>query len=191
MKIDKAEFLISSPDLKRCPDLHLPEIALLGRSNVGKSSFINAFCNRKKLAKTSNTPGKTRLINFFNIEDKFTLVDLPGYGYAKVSKSMQQDWQRHLEDYILNRPQLLFVIQFIDARHEVQKNDFQMREWLNYNNIAVLTIATKIDTLKTAQKKKSVQAITKKLASKVYGFSAKDKEGKDLIMSEITRMLSL
>ena len=97
------KFLISAAKLSQCPDYSLPEIALIGRSNVGKSSFINGLANNKKLAKTSNTPGKTRLINFFNFSNKFIITDLPGYGYARVSQGMKDDWQKNLEQYLLKR----------------------------------------------------------------------------------------
>ena len=118
------EFIISAEKLSQCPDFKLPEFPLLGRSNVGKSSFINGLANNKKLAKTSNKPGKTRLINFFNFSDKFTIADLPGYGYAKVSAEIQNRWQKNLEEYLLNRKQIKSLIQFVDARHDIQKNDF-------------------------------------------------------------------
>ena len=106
MKQLNANFIISAEKLSQCPDFPFPEFPLLGRSNVGKSSFINALCNNKKLAKTSNTPGKTRLINFFNFSDKFMIADLPGYGYAKVSREAQARWQKYLEEYLLNRKQI-------------------------------------------------------------------------------------
>ena len=127
MKHLNANFIISAEKLSQCPDFPFPEFPLLGRSNVGKSSFINALANNKKIAKTSNTPGKTRLINFFNFSDKFIVADLPGYGYAKVSKEAQARWQKYLEEYLLNRKQIKSLIQFVDARHDIQKNDFQMR----------------------------------------------------------------
>ena len=123
-----AKFVISAEKLSQCPDFKLPEFPLLGRSNVGKSSFINGLANNKKLARTSNTPGKTRLINFFDFSDKFMIADLPGYGYAKVSAEAQNKWQKYLEEYLLKREQITNLVQLIDARHEIQKNDFQMRE---------------------------------------------------------------
>ena len=128
MKQLNANFIVSAEKLSQCPPLQFPEFPMLGRSNVGKSSFINALANNKKLAKTSNTPGKTRLINFFNFSDIFTIADLPGYGYAKVSKEAQARWQKYLEEYLLNREQIRTLIQLVDARHDVQKNDIQMRE---------------------------------------------------------------
>lgn len=183
MKIKIAEFVTSADKLANCPNLNTPEIALIGRSNVGKSSFINAICNRKSLAKTSNTPGKTRLINFFNINNEFALVDLPGYGYAKVSKQEQNKWKKTLEEYLLEREPLIGVIQFIDSRHDVQNNDIAMREWLDYNNIPVVTIATKVDTLPKNKVIKSINNIAKTLNSKVYSFSSKSGIGKNEILN--------
>ena len=148
MKIKNAKFLISSPNLKLCPELDLVEFALLGRSNVGKSTFINTLVNQMKLAKTSNTPGKTRLINLFQVEtDKKPLIlaDLPGYGYAKVSKKEQETWQKNLEQYLLKRDNMVSTIQFIDARHDIQKNDILMQEWLKFNKIPCFNILTKCD----------------------------------------------
>ena len=126
MKIKTAKFITSAPSLKECPTFNLPEFALIGRSNVGKSSFINAIVNNKGLAKTSNKPGKTRLINLFLINDAFVIADLPGYGYASVSAKMQNEWQRNLEEYLLNRKEIVSLIQFIDSRHPIQKNDAQI-----------------------------------------------------------------
>ena len=145
MKYMQAKFLISAEKLSQCPEYTLPEFPLLGRSNVGKSSFINGLANHKKLAKTSNTPGKTRLINFFDFSNKFMLADLPGYGYAKVSKEAQNRWQKYLEEYLLERKQITSLIQLIDGRHDIQKNDFQMREWVMAYDLPIFTIITKMD----------------------------------------------
>lgn len=171
MRILNPVFLKSSDSLKNCPDLNVQEIALLGRSNVGKSSFINKICNRKNLAKTSNTPGKTRLMNYFLIDEKFAIVDLPGYGYAKVSQKEQEKWRNELENYLLNRENLAFVIQFIDGRHDVQKNDLMMREWLNYHGIKTYTIITKMDYVPKNQILKTVKNIEKTINDKVFAFS--------------------
>ena len=171
-----AKFVISAEKLSQCPDFDLPEYPLLGRSNVGKSSFINALCNNKKLAKTSNTPGKTRLINFFNFSEQFIIADLPGYGYAKVSKEAQAKWQKYLEEYLLNRKQIKSLIQFIDARHDVQKNDIQMREWVNAYNLPVFTIATKIDCVPRGQHLKVLSNIKKVFGGEVLLFSATDRK---------------
>lgn len=169
-----ASFVISSEKLSGCPESTLPEFPLLGRSNVGKSSFINAISNNKKLAKTSNTPGKTRLINFFNFNDMFMVADLPGYGYAKVSKEAQAKWQKYLEEYLLNRKQIKSMIQFIDARHEIQKNDYQMREWINAYNLPIFTVVTKVDYISRGKIPKVLSDIKKEFGGGVLPFSATD-----------------
>lgn len=169
------KFLISAEKLSQCPDYTLCEFPLLGRSNVGKSSFINAIANNNKLAKTSNTPGKTRLINFFDFSGKFMIADLPGYGYAKVSKEAQANWQKYLEEYLLNRKQIKSLIQFIDARHEIQKNDFQMREWVLAHNLPVITIVTKIDHVPKTKVQNVINAVQREFGGVVLPFSAVDK----------------
>lgn len=175
MKHLSGNFILSAEKLSQCPKFDLPEYPLLGRSNVGKSSFINALANNNKLAKTSNTPGKTRLINFFNFSDKFIIADLPGYGYAKVSKEAQANWQRHLEEYLLGREQIKSLIQFIDARHDVQKNDYQMREWIEAYNLPVITIATKIDYIPRGKIQSVLAKIRRELKSEVIPFSSANK----------------
>ena len=175
MKQLNADFIISAEKLSQCPDFPFPEFPLLGRSNVGKSSFINALCNNKKLAKTSNTPGKTRLINFFNFSDNFMVADRPGYGYAKVSKEAQAKWQKYLEEYLLNRKQIKSLIQFIDARHEIQKNDFQMREWVEAYNLPIFTILTKIDYVPRSKQQSVIAQVKKSFSGEVIPFSAVDR----------------
>ena len=175
MKHLNGNFIISAEKLSQCPDFNLPEFPLLGRSNVGKSSFINALANTKKLAKTSNTPGKTRLINFFNFSDLFTIADLTGYGYAKVSKDAQAKWQKYLEEYLLNRKQIKSLIQFIDARHDIQKNDFQMRQWVEAYNLPIFTIVTKIDCIPRGSIQKVLSKVKKEFKGDVLPFSAEDK----------------
>ena len=174
MKFLQAKFIISAEKLSQCPDFSLPEYPLLGRSNVGKSSFINGLANQKKLAKTSNTPGKTRLINFFNFSDKFTIADLPGYGYAKVSKEAQNRWQKYLEEYLLKRGQIKSLIQLIDARHDIQKNDFQMREWVKAYNLPVITVLTKMDYVPKSKTLNVIKKVEKELGGTVLPFSAID-----------------
>lgn len=191
MKIISAEFMTSSDCLKNCPEYNLPEFAMIGRSNVGKSSFINAVTNRKKLAKTSNTPGKTRLINFYKINEKFILTDLPGYGYAKISTTEQNRWKKTLEEYLLNRESIVSVIQLIDGRHDVQNNDIMMRNWLEYNNLKIITVATKLDTLSKNAAASSVLKIAKKLECDVIGFSAENGLGRDKILSILSDQISV
>lgn len=171
-----AKFIVSAEKLSQCPQFNLPEFPLLGRSNVGKSSFINALCNNKKVAKTSNTPGKTRLINFFNFSDNFIVADLPGYGYAKVSKEAQDRWQKNLEEYLLKREDIKSLIQFIDSRHDIQKNDIQMREWVEAYNLPIITVATKIDYIPKGKHLKIKQNIQKQFGGDVLLFSAIDRQ---------------
>lgn len=191
MKIKNAKFLISSPNLKLCPELNMPEFALLGRSNVGKSTFINTLTNQLKLAKTSNTPGKTRLINLFEIiTDKkpFVLADLPGYGYAKVSKKEQDSWQKNLEEYLLKR-KLISTIQFIDARHDVQKNDILMQEWLKFNNIPCVNILTKCDYVSRNEVNKKIAQVEKMFGNKTLAFSSKNKIYIDGVLACINELI--
>ena len=147
---------------------------MIGRSNVGKSSFINGLANNKKLAKTSNTPGKTRLINFFNFSNKFIITDLPGYGYARVSQGMKDDWQKNLEQYLLKREQIVKLVQFVDARHEIQKNDYQMREWINHHGLNTVTVLSKVDLVKQNDLNKRIQEVKKNFGSEVLLFTAKN-----------------
>ena len=168
------KFLISAAKLSQCPDYGLPEIALIGRSDVGKSSFINGLANNKKLAKTSNTPGKTRLINFFNFSNKFIITDLPGYGYARVSQGIKDDWQKNLEQYLLKREQIVKLVQFVDARHEIQKNDYQMREWINHHGLNTVTVLSKVDLVKQNDLNKRIQEVKKNFGSEVLLFTAKN-----------------
>jgi len=185
MKIKQAHFLTSAPNLASCPDLGLAEFALLGRSNVGKSTFINSLTNNSKLAKTSNTPGKTRLINLFKIvSDKgdFVISDLPGYGYAKVSKTEQSRWQKSLEEYLLRRETLKFCIQFIDARHDIQKNDYEMFDWLKVNNIASIAVLNKCDYIPRGKVFQKIKELEKVFGVPAYPFSSKVSAYKDDII---------
>ena len=183
-----ANFVISAEKLSQCPSFNLPEFALIGRSNVGKSSFINTLANNKKLAKTSNTPGKTRLINFFNFSDIFTIADLPGYGYAKVSKEAQEKWQKNLEEYLLKRKEIKSLIQFIDARHDIQKNDIQMREWVNTYNLPIFTVITKTDYISRGNHMKILNNVKKQLGGDVILFSAIDRYYCDNIIEHLINL---
>ena len=184
-KFMQAKFLISAEKLSQCPNYTLPEFPLLGRSNVGKSSFINGIANHKKLAKTSNTPGKTRLINFFQFSDKFMIADLPGYGYAKVSKEAQNRWQKYLEEYLLNREQIKSLIQFVDGRHPIQKNDYQMREWINAYNLPIFTIITKMDYVPKSKTLNVVKYVEKEFGGVVLPFSNVDNRYNEKIFDYI------
>lgn len=182
MKFLQAQFIKSAEMLSQCPETDLAEYPLLGRSNVGKSSFINGLANHKKLAKTSNTPGKTRLINFFNFSNEFMIADLPGYGYAKVSKEAQNRWQKYLEEYLLNRKQIKSLVQLIDARHDVQKNDLQMREWVKVYNLPVITVLTKMDYVPKSKVLNVVKKVENQLGGLVLPFSAVDNRYNERIL---------
>ena len=161
--IKKAEFLISNTDPTRCPEPKFPEYAFVGRSNVGKSSLINAFTNRKDLAKVSGTPGKTQTINHFLIDNNWYLVDLPGYGYAKAPKSKVLDWEKFIYDYLKNRKNLVAVFVLIDIRLELQKNDLEFMNWLGENRIPFAMVFTKLDKLSSTQFNKHKTAYQKKM----------------------------
>jgi GTP-binding protein len=153
MKITQAEFISSSPNVDMCPKDSIPEYAFIGRSNVGKSSLINMLVERKKLAKTSSTPGKTRLINHFKINDQWFLADLPGYGYAKVSKKERDSFAKMIEQYATHRANLVCFFVLVDARHKPQQLDLDFIEWLGDSNLPFVIVLTKVD--KVSQKEKS------------------------------------
>jgi GTP-binding protein len=163
MNITEAKFVISNTDPDKCPEEALPEYAFIGRSNVGKSSLINMLTNRKHLAKTSGTPGKTQLINHFIINGKWYLVDLPGYGYAKVSKSSKASWEKMIRDYLLKRKNLMNTFVLVDARLEPQKIDLAFINWLGEKQIPFSIVFTKSDKLKKQQIIYSVELYKKEL----------------------------
>ncbi|GIM55407.1 putative GTP-binding protein EngB [Capnocytophaga cynodegmi] len=148
MIITKAEFIVSNSDVNKCPSERIPEYAFIGRSNVGKSSLINMLANNKNLAKTSGRPGKTQLINHFKINNNWFLVDLPGYGYARVSKTTKKTFQKFITQYFEKRQQLVCAFVLVDIRHEPQKIDLEFMQWLGENAIPFAIIFTKADKLK-------------------------------------------
>lgn len=158
-----AEILLSAANKSHYPQDDLPEIALAGRSNVGKSSFINTLLNRKNLARTSGKPGKTQLLNFFNIDDKLRFVDVPGYGYARVSKTERLKWGKMIEEYLTSRENLRAVVSLVDFRHEPSADDVQMYDFLKYYQIPVILVATKADKIPSGKWNKHESAIKKKL----------------------------
>lgn len=161
MAIKNAQFITSAPELQFCPDTHLPEICFAGRSNVGKSSLINALTNRKSLAKTSNVPGKTRAMNYFLIDNSWHLVDLPGYGYAKVSKKEQKRWGEVLNQYLRNRKQLELVVLLIDVRHEPQQSDLEFMFWLGSHQIPFMLVLTKADKIGVTKQQAALARLRK------------------------------
>ena len=159
MKIKTAEFIISAVKEAQFPQTGLPEVAYVGRSNVGKSSLLNSLLNRKKLALTSSSPGKTRLINFFLINKSFYFVDLPGYGYARVSREMKRQWGEIIEDYLAQREPLKLVVQLVDVRHPPTADDLQMYQWLTYSYLPTVIVATKVDKITRGRWQKQLQQI--------------------------------
>lgn len=163
MKIVSAEFVISNSDVAKCPNNKLPEFAFIGRSNVGKSSLINMLMQRKSLAKTSGRPGKTQLINHFIINDSWYLVDLPGYGYARVSKKDKNTFQKFITQYFEKRKQLVLAFVLIDCRHEPQPLDLEFMQWLGESQLPFAIVFTKTDKLKPNALKANIEAYQKKL----------------------------
>lgn len=166
MKINKAELEKVAVEEKQYPDTNIKEFAFAGRSNVGKSSFINAMLNRKNLARTSSTPGKTRTINFYRVNDDLRFVDLPGYGYAKVAKSEKEKWAGIINRYLENRENLVETILLVDIRHEPTALDKQMYDYIIESGFSGIVIATKKDKIKKSQVDKHISIIAKKLGVK-------------------------
>jgi GTP-binding protein len=183
MKITSAEFIKSAVWPPQYPQATMPEIAFVGRSNVGKSSLINTLVGRKNLAKTSNTPGRTQLINFFTINENFSFVDLPGYGFAKVPQSVKKDWGNMIEAYLKERLNLCLVVLILDIRRDPSVDDLSLRDWLENYRIPYLYVLTKSDKLSNNQAIARKRAIEKILQvsceKKPIPFSAKTQKGKD------------
>ncbi|MFC0233128.1 ribosome biogenesis GTP-binding protein YihA/YsxC [Vagococcus entomophilus] len=195
MKVHHADIVISAVDKKQYPETDIPEIALAGRSNVGKSSFINTLLERKNLARTSSKPGKTQTLNFYLIENSFHFVDVPGYGYAKVSKTERAKWGKMIETYLTQRSQLRAVISLIDVRHAPSKEDVQMYEFLKYYDIPVIVVATKADKIPRGKWNKHESMIKKSLNfdgnDHFILFSSETKQGKEQAWSVIEAYLEL
>ena len=193
MNVINASMIITAGNKSQFPESLVPEIAFAGKSNVGKSSLINCIINRKALARTSSQPGKTQTINFYNIENKLNFVDLPGYGYAKVSKVQREKWGKLIEDYLSHRDTLKQVILLVDIRHEVSENDKMMYDWIAYYHHHVIVVATKADKIKRSQLQKHTAMIKKGLALReedtLITFSAETKQGKDEIWELLDRFV--
>jgi len=194
LKIKNAKFIKSILDRISKPKPALPEIVFSGRSNVGKSSLINCLVNQRNFARVSKKPGKTQTINFFNIDNKFYLVDLPGYGFARRSKMQQDSWDKGIEDYLLNSPELLIILVLIDSKVGVKKTDQQLIEWLDFNHIAFQVVATKADQISRSQQTKQEQRIRNDLGLAatypILFFSSKDRTGRQELIRLLDNLLS-
>lgn len=193
MEFINASLLTTAVKYDQYPPADVPEIALVGRSNVGKSSLINCLANRKNLARTSSTPGKTATINFYDIAGKYRIVDLPGYGYAKVSKQEKEKWAGMIENYLSRRENLVQVIQLVDARHKPTADDIMMFDWIREYNYEPFVVATKLDKLKKSQIEENLTAIYEDLnlgeESVLIPFSSENREGRDEVLELIEYVL--
>lgn len=193
MIIKKADIETVAVKPSQYPEVDVPEIAFAGRSNVGKSSLLNLLTNRKKLARISGSPGKTRTINFYRINDEFRIVDLPGYGYAKISKSQSETWGEMIETYLQSRINLLKVIQLVDIRHAPSAQDVQMYEYLRHFGLDGIVVATKGDKISNNERQKCLSVIRKTLKlsadDKIIVVSALKKTGCDTLLDEIENLL--
>ena len=193
MMIKKAKFLTSQSLFTGAVGGDLPEIAMAGKSNVGKSSLINSLTRNSKLARTSSEPGKTRLINYYEINGDFLLVDLPGYGFAKAPKQEQDRWAQMIETYLTGSPKLRHVFHLVDIRHEPTQEDAMMTEYLRHYEIPFSVIATKADKLSKAQRGRSIPAICRKLVVQpweILPYSSEDLTGRDALLEKIEAILA-
>ncbi|MCI8285632.1 MAG: YihA family ribosome biogenesis GTP-binding protein [Firmicutes bacterium] len=193
MKVKKAELTAVAVREEQYPSEDKPEIAFAGRSNVGKSSLFNMLVGRKNFARVSGSPGKTRTINFFEVNDSFRLVDLPGYGYAKISKAQSRSWGEMIEKYMESRPNLIKVFQLVDIRHDPSVQDIQMYEYLKYFGLDGIVVATKSDKISRNEMQKKLSAIRKilgmKSEDKLIPVSSLKKTGGDIILDEIETLI--
>ncbi|USG64169.1 ribosome biogenesis GTP-binding protein YihA/YsxC [Brevibacillus ruminantium] len=193
MKITSAEFIISAVGPAQYPTDGLPEIALVGRSNVGKSSLLNKMMNRKGLARTSQKPGKTQTLNYFQVNKMLYFVDFPGYGYAKVSKSIKGQWGKMIESYLSKREELRFIIQLVDIRHAPSKDDIAMYEWCKEIGIPTVVVATKGDKIARGRWLQHTKIIREQLKLRptdtLLIFSSETGQGRDELWAEIKRRL--
>ena len=188
MIIKNAKFVVSLSKLTSFPGQGKPEIAMAGKSNVGKSSLINSLTRNSKLARTSSEPGKTRLVNFYSINDEMFLVDLPGYGFAKTSKNEKSKWGEMIEGYLENSESLKHVLQLVDLRHEPTADDAMMVNYLRHYNIPFTVVATKADKLSKAQRSRNIPVICRKLAVQpweIIQYSSEDGTGRDKLLTLI------
>lgn len=195
MIIKKAQLETVAVKKSQYPNTDMPEIAFAGRSNVGKSSLLNLLTNRKTLARVSSAPGKTRTINFYLINDEFRIVDLPGYGYAKVSKSVSESWGDMMEKYLSSRENLLKVVQLVDIRHKPTAQDIQMYDYLKHYGLDGIVIATKADKVSSNEAQKCLKVIRETLGlskdDKLIPISALKKKGTEKLMEELDEILHM
>lgn len=193
MQVNNVDLTISAVEPKQYPVTNYPEIALVGRSNVGKSSLTNVLINRRNFAHTSSQPGKTQTLNFYNVEDQLYFVDVPGYGYAKVSKKERERFGKMIEEYLTHRKQLRGVIQLVDSRHQPTDDDISMYQWLAYYNIPTLIVSTKIDKVKPNARNRVKNQIIRSLEltpdSPLVLFSAVKKQGQDQVWKWIEQRI--
>jgi GTP-binding protein len=193
LKVNQAEFVISAVGPSQYPMDALPEIALAGRSNVGKSSLINRLIQRKNLARTSSKPGKTQTLNYYRINTDLFFVDLPGYGYAKVSKTLREQWGKFIEQYLLEREELALLLLIIDLRHPPSKDDQAMYDWLKHGGVPICVVATKADKIPKGKWQKHLNVIRKELAfdpsDEIVLFSSETGLGKDELWQVISRAM--
>lgn len=193
MHIKSAEFVKSAVKPSHYPEAALPEVAFAGRSNVGKSSLINALLNRKKLVKTSSTPGRTQLINFFDINKSFTFVDLPGYGYAKVPKRVVKEWGAMIETYLSERKTLAGAVLLMDIRRTPGDDEIDLINWFHYYSIPLILVLTKADKFSRQKQTKHIKKYSEALdlpVADLIPFSAKSKQGKDKLWEKIEELIS-
>jgi len=196
MKIYSAQFLTAAVSAKQYPKVSHPEFAFAGRSNVGKSSLLKSLLNRKKLVRTSATPGKTQQINFFEINESLIFTDLPGYGFAKVPATVQRKWQHMIEQYVLKRESLTALIFIVDLRRDPTQLDLELKEWLDANGIRYILVATKSDKLSTGERSRQTLKIkqafrTEEDSGKLVVYSSKNNQGRKELWSQITKLANL
>ncbi len=193
MQVNNVDLTISAVEPKQYPATDYPEIALVGRSNVGKSSLTNVLINRRNFAHTSSQPGKTQTLNFYNVEDQLYFVDVPGYGYAKVSKKERERFGQMIEEYLTQRQQLHGVIELVDGRHKPTDDDISMYQWLAYYNIPTLIVGTKIDKVKPNARNRAKNDIVRALdldqSTPLVLFSAVKKQGQDQVWDWIEQRI--
>lgn len=192
MKISSVEFVKSATKTGQCPEEGLPEVAFAGRSNVGKSSLINKLVNRKSLAKTSGTPGHTRLLNFFRVNNRYMFCDLPGYGFAKVSGREKEKWREMIEDYLVNRPPLRVAVIIVDIRRKPGQQERDLMAFLTHEGITPLIVATKADKLGKTKRVKPLRTISEELGvprENLVVFSSRTGEGREDLWRRLRELL--